>query len=140
MVFGDEREEFVEVGLLRRGESGSESAIVLAGDLAQFGHEVVSLGGQVQRVEPPVGLIAFTRDVPAGLEFVDEGHHSAGQQLQSCAEFLLTHAGFAVDESEDARQRRGQIQGREQLGKQRCSAMSQLGQEECAAIAGGSGG
>jgi len=72
---------------------GSDLPVVFAGDVAQLGHQVAPLLGQVKCVEASVCVVAVPGDVPAGLKFVDEGHDPAGQQVECGAEFLLAHAG-----------------------------------------------
>lgn len=72
-------QQSAERGSLLVVEAGAHQAVVLACDFGQLGHDFAAAIGEVQCVEPPIGGVALPDNVAAGFEFVDEGHHSAGQ-------------------------------------------------------------
>ena len=104
------RKQGPELVALIGGEPGGELAVVFARDGPETGHEFLAARGEVEGVEPPVGVVALPGEVAAGLEFVDEGDDPAGQQVEALGQFLLAQAGLSGDEAHDARERPCEVQ------------------------------
>ena len=88
-MLGHAGEHCAELGALLCREVFGELAVLLAGELAELGHQFLALGGQVEGVQAAVGVVALARDIAADLEVVNEGDHAAGQQIESVGELLL---------------------------------------------------
>jgi hypothetical protein len=72
------REHRTQCGALLTGQALRESTILFARNAAQARHDVASVIGEVQGVEPPVGFVALARNEAPSFQVVDEGDDPAG--------------------------------------------------------------
>jgi hypothetical protein len=127
LTFGHDSEQFAQRGSLLVVETGTQQAVVLACDFGQLGHDLAAAISEMKCVEPSIAGVALPGNVAAGFEFVDEGHHSAGQEAETSGEFLLTQTRLTIDQSQNARLRGSEVEWDEQLSERRCCAVPQLG-------------
>jgi len=112
------------------GQTGADVLLVGGADGVQLGHQLPALVGQVQRVQPPVGLVALPAHEPALFEGVDEVNEPARWHTQLGGHDLLATARLRGDGAEQAGLRRGEVKAGDPFGEPLRGVGADLGQQE----------